>query len=380
MDLINSKYFKSKSERERAKGILISILLLFGIIIMFFDIYSSLRQSKLSMVYIESLCMFYYIVLYILFPKYLDLQSTLKFSIGTLVVLILLSLIIPGANHYYALFWLAVLPVYIFFFFGIDLGVKWSFGVIVGLFIVILNSIFKWAHPLYDIEFLLQLLLGYIAVSYLLYILEQERVGYEINLEQLIKNQNILLKEVHHRTKNNMQIMIALLETQYFKMDDVKCKRVFKSHINRLQSMALVHEYLYKGDSYEMVALDKYFFDISKQYQEIVEHSIILKLDPVVVDMKTAINLALIYNEALSNAIEHAFDNKTIGNIEVSLKKYTNECKISIKDNGKGFDTTKKNKTLGLNLIRDIASSLSSKPISILSNQKGTIIEVYCNI
>jgi two-component sensor histidine kinase len=234
---------------------------------------------------------------------------------------------------------------------------------------------------LYDVEFLFQLLFGYLAVSYLLYVLEQERVNYETRLEQLVSNQKILLKEVHHRTKNNMQIMIALLETQYFSMKDKECKRVFKSHIDRLQSIALVHEYLYKGKSYEKVELEKYLLDIVKQYQNITKHTISVNVEPITVDMKTATNLALIFNEALSNAIEHAFDPEEIGSIDVVLQNNDNECVLTIKDNGKGFDTQSlADNTMGLNLIRDISSSLSDKIPSIDSNNNGTHITVYCDI
>jgi two-component sensor histidine kinase len=381
MDLFNFRYFKQHNNRDKLSGVLISILLLFGIVVMILDIYSSFIQSYFGMVYLELFCLVSYVVIYSLFPKYLNLSNTIKLAIAILAVLILLSLIIKGANHYYALFWLAVLPMYIFFFLGVYRGIIWTLAVISGLILVLFNSIFLWVTPLYDVEFLFQLLLGYLAVSYLLYVLEQERVNYETRLEQLVSNQKILLKEVHHRTKNNMQIMIALLETQYFSMKDKECKRVFKSHIDRLQSIALVHEYLYKGKSYEKVELEKYLLDIVKQYQNITKHTISVNVEPITVDMRTATNLALIFNEALSNAIEHAFDPEETGDIDVVLQNNDNECVLTIKDNGKGFDTQSlADNTMGLNLIRDISSSLSDKIPYIDSDNNGTHITVYCDI
>jgi len=146
MDLFNFRYFKQYSDRERLKGVLISILLLFGIIIMSLDIYSSYVQSHFGMVYLELLGMISYVVIYSLFPKYINISKTINLTIFILISLILLSLIIEGANYYYALFWLAVLPVYIFFFLGLYRGIVWTLVVIVGLFLVSLNSFFYGLH------------------------------------------------------------------------------------------------------------------------------------------------------------------------------------------------------------------------------------------
>ena len=80
----------------------------------------------------------------------------------------------------------------------------------------------------YEWELLSQILLGYLVVSYMLYIIESERTSYQERLKVALEENKILFKEVHHRTKNNMQIIMGLLETQSFKIDDPKYKRCLK--------------------------------------------------------------------------------------------------------------------------------------------------------
>jgi two-component sensor histidine kinase len=91
--------------------------------------------------------------------------------------------------------------------------------------------------------------------------------------------------------------------------------------------------------------------------------------------MKIAMNLGLIFNEAVTNSIEHAFDDE-IGNIDISFKKVGTRYSLCIEDNGKGYDTSKTYKSLGLTLIKDLSATFPNSSISI-EGDKGVKIKIY---
>jgi len=375
-DILNGKHF-SQGSREKLKATLVSLTLLLAAFIMLIDVYESIVQGYLAMSVIESLTLLIFIVTYLLFPRYISLETAINITVSVLGFLFIISLTVTGANPHFALFWLSTLPVYIFFFLGLDRGSRWALAAVAALVLTTFNTVYVWYPPLYKVDFMIQLTVGYIAISYLLYSLEKERQGYEESLIASLHEREILLKEVHHRTKNNMQVMMALLDTQAFKIDDPRYKKIFQSHVERLKSMALVHEHLYSGETYDRVNIDEYLNDITANLQNLTQHKIITNIDNVTVDMKTAMNLGLVYNEALSNAIEHAYSEGEEGQIEVSLKRLEGRCVLRIKDFGSGFDSQKQYRTLGLTLMKDISRSLDCKEMEIDVRQ-GTEIKVYC--
>ena len=105
---------------------------------------------------------------------------------------------------------------------------------------------------------LIQLLFFYPLITYIIYILKKERDISEKKLQDSIENNKLLFKEVHHRTKNNMQVIMGLLETQSFKIDDPKYKKMFQAHVERIKSMSFVHENLYKDTLHDEVDMHKY--------------------------------------------------------------------------------------------------------------------------
>jgi two-component sensor histidine kinase len=208
----------------------------------------------------------------------------------------------------------------------------------------------------------------------MLYVIEKEKNGYEERLSVALKENQMLFKEVHHRTKNNMQVIMGLLETQSFKIDNPKYKKMFETHVDRLKAMSLMHKNLYTNHSYEEVNIKEYLEEIKKNLQTYTEHKIIIDVDTVKVNMKIAMSIGLIFNEAVTNAIEHAFINE-VGTIEVLFKQAEGHCVFSITDTGKGFDTTKTYQSLGLTLIEDLSSTLLNSSVSILG-EKGVTIKI----
>ena len=375
-DILNGKHFPTGS-REKLKATLVSLTLLLAAFIMMIDVYESISQSYIAMSLIESLTLITFLLTYSLFPRYISLETTIYVTVAFLGFLFIASLTVEGANPYFALFWLSTLPVYIFFFLGLERGLIWTLVALGALVLTVLNAVYDWYPPIYPYDFLIQLTVGYIAISYLLYALEKERQGYEENLLHALKEKETLLKEVHHRTKNNMQVMMALLDTQALKTDDPKYKKIFQAHVERLKSMAMVHEHLYSGEHFDTVNIGEYLHDITANMQKLTNHRIVTDIEDITVDMKTAMNLGLVYNEALSNALEHAYAEEEKGEIVVSLKRLEGHCLLRIKDFGSGFENEKQYGTLGLTLMKDLSRSLDCREMEI-DVEQGTEVKIYC--
>ena len=245
---------------------------------------------------------------------------------------------------------------------------------VVLLFIPLVSYV-TGAQFVYEWELLSQIVLGYLVVSYMLYIIESERSSYEERLNIALEENKILFKEVHHRTKNNMQVVMSLLESQSFKIDDPKYKKMFETHVDRLKAMSLMHKNLYSNHSYEEVEIQEYLEEIAQSLQTYTEYNIRTDIDPIIVDMRAAMNIGLIFNEAVTNSIEHAFDGDE-GNIDISFKQLGQRYRLLIQDNGKGFDASKTYKSLGVSLIKDLSVTLPNSTIDI-NCEKGTKIDIY---
>jgi two-component sensor histidine kinase len=150
---------------------------------------------------------------------------------------------------------------------------------------------------------------------------------------------------------------------------------MFETHVDRLKAMSLMHKNLYTNHSYEEVDIQEYLEEIAQSLQTYTKYNIRTDIDPIIIDMRIAMNIGLIFNEAVTNAIEHAFDGEE-GNIDISFKQLGERYSLCIQDNGKGFDTSLTYKSLGLTLIKDLSVTLAHSTINI-EGQNGTKIQIY---
>jgi two-component sensor histidine kinase len=226
---------------------------------------------------------------------------------------------------------------------------------------------------------LLFLMLAIIVFGYFLYIKskKREQVLYEKNEEitlksdmliDALKEKELLIKEVHHRVKNNMQIIVSLLKLQSEKINDKNLEVYFSEARNRISSMALIHEFLYKKDKMDFMQMDEYIKQLILEIQisyaqpnHIIE--IHTDLDDIQLDFDTSIPLGLIINELVTNAYKHAFPNG-VGNIWVSFKQLNEKFILRVKDNGIGapenFETKIEN-SLGMELIQLLSNQIDAK-------------------
>ncbi|MCF6245260.1 MAG: sensor histidine kinase [Sulfurovum sp.] len=373
-DLLKGKYFPEGS-RERLKAVMLSLIVYLPILAMVYDYYESVEYGYETMQYIELFILVLIFAVYALFPRFIGLTVTTNLILALFAIFLLLSLVVEDKNAAFSLFWFSMFPVISFFFLGKKQGLVWTAIISFSLFVLLALSLVGVIVPLYDNALLFQIFGAYLAFSFIIYMIEKERAEYEKQLNAAFERNKLLFKDVHHRTKNNMQVMMGLLETQSFRVDDPKYKKMFQAHVDRIKAMSFVHENLYSGASFEEVDMHTYLTEIVDSLQKVTQHTILADIDYMTLGVNDSINLGLIVNEAVSNAIEHAYSAGN-GKIDVSLKYLGRRCVLSVKDEGVGLNPEKEYQSLGMTLIEDLAKSLPGGKLEI-KVEHGTQIQVY---
>lgn len=181
-----------------------------------------------------------------------------------------------------------------------------------------------------------------------------------------LKEKEALLKEIHHRVKNNLQIISSLLSLQNSVTNDEKYRELLRDSQNRIKSMALLHELLYKSKDLSSINISEYINSlisyISRSYQHYSSHSSIhIDVEDIYLDIEKAINVGIIVTELISNSIKYAFPESMTGEIRVDLHRKGSAIILTISDNGIGLpeDLDIHNMpTLGLQLVEILAQQL----------------------
>ena len=178
------------------------------------------------------------------------------------------------------------------------------------------------------------------------------------------RDKEILLAEMHHRVKNNMQTISSLLMLQEDATDDAHVRKAFSESVSRIRAMALVHEALYKSDDLSSVDIAEYVNQLLKVYEG-GPAAIVNDVSHVNVNIRTAIPVGIIINELVANAMEHAFTRVGSGVLRIECdQKENGRCSISVSDNGSGLpdDADLRNdKSLGLFLVNLFVSQLGGE-------------------
>jgi len=170
------------------------------------------------------------------------------------------------------------------------------------------------------------------------------RLQREEELSKSLREKEVLLKEIHHRVKNNLQIVMSLLHLQSGSVDQPDDQDVLKEAERRIGSLAIVHEQLYSQDDVTAVDVDEFVKKLLGELKNSFTSQTMKDIkttssgNPVFIPLHDAIPLALILNELCSNAFEHAFENYEGGEVQVDLQtKGNSRLQIQIKDNGRGL-------------------------------------------
>jgi len=194
-----------------------------------------------------------------------------------------------------------------------------------------------------------------------------ERKLAEIQIQASLREKEVLLQEIHHRVKNNLQVICSLLDLQSQQIEEPSMLEVFRESQNRVKSMALVHEKLYQSKDFARINFAEYTQSLTnylfKAYDfNIGNINLALEIDEITLTIDTALSCGLIINELVSNALKYAFPNNRSGEIRVSLRSSLDKHFILIvKDNGVGFppdwDLNSAN-SLGIELVNVLVQQL----------------------
>lgn len=203
----------------------------------------------------------------------------------------------------------------------------------------------------------------------------------EENLKNALKEKEVLLSEIHHRVKNNLAIVSGLLMLQSEKVQNPNDYYLFEESRNRIHSMALIHETLYKNDDFSSIDFNKYLTDlisnIKKSYQLKKDVKTILNIDKVVLQIGIALPLGLLTNELLTNSFKHAFSKVDNPELIIEFIKTNKEYVLTIYDNGPGFDFENfKNSdvSLGSSLIFSLADQIEANVDYAYENGAKSIV------
>jgi len=199
-----------------------------------------------------------------------------------------------------------------------------------------------------------------------------------------LEEKEVLLKEIHHRVKNNLQIVSSLLQLQASYISDPASLHIFEESRDRIKSMALIHEQLYQSNDLAQIDFPEYMRSLlnmvlSAHRTTRTRVETRLHVDPVSLDLDTAIPVGLITNELVTNSLKYAFAGRAVGEIGVRLtKSEMGDYVLMVSDNGVGFPEKfnfDKATSLGLRLVRILSKQMRAR--LEISNGIGTQFRLY---
>lgn len=197
---------------------------------------------------------------------------------------------------------------------------------------------------------------------------KQEKINTQnVTLQHLLTEKDWLLKEVHHRVKNNLHTVICLLEAQARNLENDALDAIENSQ-HRIYAMSLIHQKLYQSDDIKTIDMAEYIPELIQSLEESFGNSQQIKfnlhIDPVALTLSQAIPIGLILNEAVTNSIKYAFPDNRGGEILVVLTDKEDQITLEVADNGIGmppFDIDAEHESLGLRLINGLCNEIDGK-------------------
>lgn len=245
---------------------------------------------------------------------------------------------------------------------------------------------------------ILALSLGIILITTLFYLYnskkkrkEIEKMNAEISaknvtIKESLSEKEMLLKEIHHRVKNNLQIISGILELQNLNISDENAKVILKEGQARIQSIALIHKTLYQSENFSKVPFQNYLTELIQAIQATYRNNVskievAVKANDIELGINTAIPLSLIINEIITNCFKHAFTGRENGNIAIELSKQPDYFQLIVADNGKGLPedfNINKLHSVGFDLIKGLTKQLEGNFNFEVEN--GTKITIHFKV
>lgn len=386
-------HIQSEAAREKITNIFCKLIALSGLASVFFYLYLKVYELALATGFIAVLFLFF---VYINRTRYYKASRT-AIIVTTNLGVLFFSLYLGFESGIYLYFFVSPLLIYLLFDFNEKKRIiSFIMMYLITFLVIFMNqktffSISNKLSPeeiklIYSFNFCSAFILCFGLViyfannndKYILNIMQNKqllmqevslRTESEELLKKSLKEREVLLSEVHHRVKNNLSIISALINMQIGNLKDDSSKQIFEETKNRIYAMALIHNLLYQNNSFVkidfMQYVDKFCTNIIKSYQNKSNIKIEQKIENVEIDLNTAIPLALIMNELIMNAYKHAFNNQNSGIINVSIKKIEgNHLLFEVNDNGVGMNEELLNSsTMGINIVKALVEQIDAKMI-----------------
>ncbi len=201
-------------------------------------------------------------------------------------------------------------------------------------------------------------------------------------LQHLVAEKEWLLKEIHHRVKNNLQIVMSLLNSQSAYIDNEPALTAIHDSQHRVHAMSLIHQKLYGSENVSTIDMSSYIRELTSYLGDSFNSGqrirFELAIEPLEMDVSQAVPLGLILNEAITNSIKYAFPNDRSGVISISLSTTSpNQYLLVISDNGVGMPqqfNSKKAGSLGMSLMEGLSEDLDGR--FSIENKNGTTIKI----
>ncbi|MBI3519329.1 MAG: tetratricopeptide repeat protein, partial [Bacteroidetes bacterium] len=210
-------------------------------------------------------------------------------------------------------------------------------------------------------------------------LLEQKNIAIQANLEQ----KEVMMGEIHHRVKNNLQMVSSILDLQARELKDPGSLRVIEDSLNRISAISLIHQRLYQTENIRGIKIDSYLkelcHDLIQNFASKINAAIILKynIEDVVLDLETAIPVGLISAELVTNACKYAFEGIQNPSIIIGLNIENKKMILRVKDNGIGKSSHQINQTsFGTKLIKSLSRKLKADIQENISNGTEVILTI----
>lgn len=325
-------------------------------------------------------------LLVLILLKFVSVQLSASIYFFALFILLFGNLNFnPGTMHVGSPFWIMLLNILVMYILGKKWGVVYLIASVLGFVYYIifvlpitlelssgLNAS-TYYSAIYETVFALALL-GYVISLILNSSYNSEALLSKQNQELLAQNEvislnndekTVLLKEIHHRVKNNLQVIISLMRLQMRELESEEAIEKFKETINRVLTMSMIHEKMYQSESLSKVNLEKYFRDLSNdllssfEIEYSVDFNYHFNVDRI--ELKSIVPLALIFNELYSNSLKHAFEGVSEPSISLSVALTSdNSLLLEYSDSGNWKEPVKE-MSFGLELIESLTSQLDGE-------------------
>lgn len=310
--------------------------------------------------------------------KYGQVRVAAAFYFISLFILLFGNIIFnDGVMHIGSPFWIMLLNILVMYILGIRWGIVFVIASILGFgyyIIFVLDTSLQIMNDLppkiyysavYETVIAL-VLLSYVVGSILKTSSESDIMLQTQNNDLRSRNEEkkVMLQEIHHRVKNNLQVIVSLMRLKMHEVNDANTLEQYQDTINRVMAMAKIHEKIYQSNSINKVDLEEYFEDLTRdllhtyETDKKVNFTYDIRVDHM--DLDNIVPLALIFNELFSNSLEHAFESVDRPHIQLDLVAAGGRLHFQYEDNGIWKENPSSN-SFGLELIDTLVNQLDGK-------------------